>query len=293
MKKFVAFILILLGMIMMTGCTSYSSKKFNNLKFDELLTNKEKTELIKNVKENFIKFSKVNIVEESQEKHGRIDNSEKTEITLFAYSNYYVTGEAQVNNSYSKEGISYKQHSKVKLDIWNNTDKKAIIYKEAVDGEDPEFNIITTYNEETEEVKNNVYNFVLNMVLGYIQALENYDAYKLKNGGYAFAKSNYDETFTPVNWVNEIKERHTLDESQVVVVVNEKYELTEITVYEASSTNRDTDTNEWYSDTRKISSKSLSIEVFYKTRKEKTDSISSLNSAYNEYLNNLNKKGDE
>ena len=280
MKRFIAILILMVAAIVLCGCTSYSANKFNDLKVEEALSNKEKTKLLEEIEKTFVEFSKVTISSESFEKQGQTDNVEKVEITFKAYSNYLVVGSGKYDVKENEEGISFQQSEKIEMSIWASDENKAILLY-SKDGDDEDYSFYSSFTEENASTKkNDVYLFVYNYLENMSDEFENLKAYKLKNGGYMLAASEKNESYNAVAWGNETKERYNLQESQIIVIIDKDYHITGITVYSSKSTNRDPDTGEWYSKTKKVEGTSVSIEISYGSRKEDSSKVSSLNNSY-------------
>ena len=291
MKRLVAIFLVMIIVVLSFGCTNNSANRFSDLSFDDELSNKEYNELLEKMEDAFIGFSKITISYEDFEKYGQVDNKDSMEFTVKAYNNYLAVIEGKSTKRVDEEGIRYTSTSKATMDIWADDTLKMIITHHAEDGEDDYYAQGMYTEENASDKKKQVYQYFYE----YLQDILDFEfddlkGYKLKGGGYALANSNKNESYAAVAWGNETRERYNLNESQIVVIIDKDYRITEITMYSSGSTNRDPDTNEWYSSTRKISGTSATIKVTYGSRKDDTQKVSNLTNGYKEYVN---KKGDE
>ena len=291
MKKIIAAFILIITLSFSFGCTKYSASRFNDLKFDDELTAKEKNDLLEKLEDSFISFSKVTISMESFEKYGQIDNKETAELSFKAYNNFLVVGEGKHTKDVDDNGIRYNKKSTIEMDAWANDESNKVIMFYATDGDEDYSELMSYTNENASTRKNEAYLFLLDRLEDLVdEDFEDLNGYKLKGGGYALAISNKNEAYNATTWGTETRERYTLNETQIVVIIDKDYRITEITMYSSSSTNRDPDTGEWYSSTKKISGTSVTIKVSYGSRKDDTSKVSSLNSGYKE---DQNKQADE
>ena len=284
MKKVLYIILIAFILVALTGCNNYKSGKFNEkLEFGEELTDEQITEVIKKVKEKWLSFSKVTVKAESKNELKEEYYNENITYEYTAYKNSLIHIDVEDKVDSYEDGIKIKKVEKSTRDIWNYKEGSKIMEKIARRSG-------TTYNQvyaysvaEQAEVGKNAYLKALDMLQQLIANMNNMDVYE-KNGSYIFISSAKNENYSGVAWGNETKEKHTLSQTQKIIVVNKDYEIEKMLSYAEQYTNQDPVTNEWYRKDKKISYTSIEVKVTYKETKENTELENELNTAYKKSL---------
>lgn len=284
MKKTLYIILIAFILVILTGCNNYKSGKFNEkLEFGEELTDEQATEVIKKVKEKWLSFSKVTVKAESKNELKEEYYNENITYEYTAYKNSLVHIDVEDKIDSYEDGIKIKKVEKSTRDIWNYKEGSKIMEKIARRS-GTTYNLVYSYNEsEQAEAGKNAYLKVLDMLQQTISNMNNMDVYE-QNGSYIFISSAKNENYSGVAWGNETKEKHTLSQTQKIIVVNKDYEIEKMLSYSEQYTNQDPVTNEWYRKDKKISYTSIEVKVTYKDTKENTELENELNTAYKKSL---------
>ena len=278
MKK----ILFVLGIIALafslSGCNSYKANKFNkNLSFTEEIKGQDKTKLIEEIKNKWTEFSKATIIGES--KYESDDSSENAsyDLEFKAYSNdvFQLTGTSKSNTN--SDGIKLSEKEDIDVCIWNYKTDKSVVERSKVNNEYT-YSVINTYANEADGSKT-TYLEAFQYIEGMTSNISGLDVYK-DGSGYVLIQSSRQESYVGVNWGSEVKERYTLNENQIIFVVNKNYEIEKILMYSAITTNRDPDTNQWYKRNKRISIESVEIKLTYGKVKENKNLENELNSDY-------------
>lgn len=284
MKK-VFLILILFALVcMLGGCNTYSAKKFNNnLVFNEVLSAKEKESLIKEIEAKWLGFSKVTIKTETKYESNAAYSKQTSQQVFKAYKNSLVSADCTLKVDDYSDGVKLKNTKNYQINIWDMAEANTVLSSNNMNG-DTAYTAISIYTvADKADAYKKVYLEVLDRIETITGSLNSLTAYKTKSG-YVLMDSTKNENYTGVAWGNETKERYNLNQEQIIYVVNKDYEIEKVVYYNEIITNRDPDTNEWYSNSRKISSVSIEVKVKYGETKENADLISALNSAYKESL---------
>ena len=284
MKK----ILFVLGIIALafslSGCNSYKSNKFNkNLSFSEEIKGKDKTKLIDEIKNKWTEFSKAKITGESKYESEDSTENASYDLEFKVYTNdvFQLSGTGKSNSS--SDGIKLTKKEDVDVCIWNYKTDKSIVERNKVNDEYT-YTVINTYANDADGSKT-TYLEAFQYIEGMSASVTALDAYK-DGSNYILIQSSRQESYVGVNWGSEVKERYTLNENQIIFVVNKNYEIEKIIMYSATTTNRDPDTNQWYKRNKKVSEDSVEIKLTYGKVKENKDLENELNSDYASKKNN-------
>lgn len=284
MKK----ILFVLGIIALafslSGCNSYKSNKFNkNLSFSEEIKGKDKTKLIDEIKNKWTEFSKAKITGESKYESEDSTENASYDLEFKVYTNdvFQLSGTGKSNSS--SDGIKLTKKEDVDVCIWNYKTDKSIVERNKVNDEYT-YTVINTYANDADGSKT-TYLEAFQYIEGMSASITALDAYK-DGSNYILIQSSRQESYVGVNWGSEVKERYTLNENQIIFVVNKNYEIEKIIMYSATTTNRDPDTNQWYKRNKKVSEDSVEIKLTYGKVKENKDLENELNSDYASKKNN-------
>ena len=284
MKK----ILFVLGIIALafslSGCNSYKANKFNkNLSFSEEIKGKDKTKLIDEIKNKWTEFSKAKITGESKYESEDSTENASYDLEFKVYTNdvFQLSGTGKSNSS--SDGIKLTKKEDVDVCIWNYKTDKSIVERNKVNDEYT-YTVINTYANDADGSKT-TYLEAFQYIEGMSASITALDAYK-DGSNYILIQSSRQESYVGVNWGSEVKERYTLNENQIIFVVNKNYEIEKIIMYSATTTNRDPDTNQWYKRNKKVSEDSVEIKLTYGKVKENKDLENELNSDYASKKNN-------
>ena len=229
MKK----ILFVLGIIALafslSGCNSYKSNKFNkNLSFSEEIKGKDKTKLIDEIKNKWTEFSKAKITGESKyESEDSTENSSyDLDFKVYANDVFQLSGTGKSNSS--SDGIKLTKKEDVDVCIWNYKTDKSIVERNKVNDEYT-YTVINTYANDADGSKT-TYLEAFQYIEGMSASITALDAYK-DGSDYILIQSSRQESYVGVNWGSEVKERYTLNENQIIFVVNKNYEIEKIIIY--------------------------------------------------------------
>lgn len=284
MKKGLLILILFVLVCMLGACNTYSAKKFNNnLVFNEVLTAKEKEDLIKEIEAKWLGFSKVTIKTETKYESNAAYSKQTNKQVYKAYKNGLVSGDCTIKVDDYSDGVKVKYTKNYQINIWDMSEENKIMNSSNISGETN----YTTTSIYVEADKQDAYKKVYMEVLDNIEAMtatfNSLTAYKTKSG-YVLMDSTKNENYSGVAWGNETKERYSLNQQQIIFVVNKDYEIEKVVYYNEIITNRDPDTNEWYDGTRKVSSASIEVKVKYGDTKENADLVNELNATYKESL---------
>ena len=284
MKKTLYIILITLIVFLLCGCNNYRSGKFNEkLSFGEELTNEKKEEIIKNIKDKWLSFSKVAVKIESKNELKEEYYNENVTYEYAAYKNSLIHVDVEDKIDSYEDGIKIKKVEKSTRDIWDYAEGSKVMER-ITRRNGTTYNLVYSYSEtEKKEASKQVYLKALDMLSQLIANMNNMDVYEEK-GSFVFIASAKNENYSGIAWGNETKEKHTLSQTQKIIVVNKDYEIEKMLSYAEQYTNQDPVTNEWYRKDKKISYTSIEVKVTYKETKENTELENELNTAYKKSL---------
>lgn len=284
MKKTLYIILITLIVFLLCGCNNYKSGKFNEkLSFGEELTNEKKEEIIKNIKDKWLSFSKVVVKIESKNELKEEYYNENVTYEYAAYKNSLIHVDVEDKIDSYEDGIKIKKVEKSTRDIWDYAEGSKVMER-ITRRNGTTYNLVYSYSEtEKAEASKQVYLKALDMLSQLIANMNNMDVYEEK-GSFVFIASAKNENYSGIAWGNETKEKHTLSQAQKIIVVNKDYEIEKMLSFSEQYTNQDPDTNEWYRKDKKISYTSIEVKVTYKDTKENKELENELNDAYKKML---------
>ena len=284
MKKTLYIILITLIVFLLCGCNNYRSGKFNEkLSFGEELTNEKKEEIIKNIKDKWLSFSKVAVKIESKNELKEEYYNENVTYEYAAYKNSLIHVDVEDKIDSYEDGIKIKKVEKSTRDIWDYAEGSKVMER-ITRRNGTTYNLVYSYSEtEKKEASKQVYLKALDMLSQLIANMNNMDVYEEK-GSFVFIASAKNENYSGIAWGNETKEKHTLSQTQKIIVVNKDYEIEKMLSFSEQYTNQDPVTNEWYRKDKKISYTSIEVKVTYKETKENTELENELNTAYKKSL---------
>ena len=282
MKKLFFACLILLLLFALSGCNSYKYKKFNdNLSYGEILSNSDKEELLKKVKEKWVDFSKVEVKEVSEYESDTTNLKINTKYKIQKYSNDLFTINGKQSIKSKTNGISINQDRVINISVWNYLYRKKVI--NATDtGEGIVYSVVYDYFiDGGAYASDNTYLEALNIIGDETKKIENLDAYREKNGKYAFVFSNGTNGDSHANKIGTL---YSQSKTQIIYIVNKKYEIEKVLYYYSLDTNRDPDTSNWYSKIRRVSFSAMEFKISYGSVKSNSELVDALNNAYEESL---------
>ena len=225
MKKTLYIILITLIVFLLCGCNNYRSGKFNEkLSFGEELTNEKKEEIIKNIKDKWLSFSKVAVKIESKNELKEEYYNENVTYEYAAYKNSLIHVDVEDKIDSYEDGIKIKKVEKSTRDIWDYAEGSKVMER-ITRRNGTTYNLVYSYSEtEKKEASKQVYLKALDMLSQLIANMNNMDVYEEK-GSFVFIASAKNENYSGIAWGNETKEKHTLSQTQKIIVVNKDYEI--------------------------------------------------------------------
>ena len=258
MKKIILLTLAA-SLIGLCGCKNKNAtSSFKEYKFDDVLSNTEKAELIQHVKERLNGVSAV--TSESYSKYEisnqKTESNAKTNLSL--YDSAHVHKETTTTTNMVVDGITVKKTDNSTYDRFNYADKKTIVTYNTT--EDDETYSLTYYtDEQASSIDTNV---ISNAVTNALPSIDNLEGYK-DGSGYALALSNIDEEYTAYEWGDSTKELHTISRSQTIIKISSSYLITSCYTYADVETNRDPGTGGWYKKDKQVYLATNNITVKY------------------------------
>lgn len=280
-KVFLIFIFIIL-LFSLSGCSKYKYNKFNeNLDFDEKLSDEEIEEVTEQALKNWNNFSTLKMRSDSYYNTNNSYSKIKNNLTVKAFSNSLIQASGTSKSEYDRDGSRIKENEKIEVYAWDCEEDNAIVQRELVNGE-TRFYVIKQYKENEDNHGQYTYQYVFEAIRDLLPFLfKSFEAYKTNNG-YIFFMSERNEMTR--QWKDDdSREVYSLNEMQLIVLMNKKCEITEILEYYTTTSNQDPDTREWYDKNVKYRTIAIQIKISYGKQKENTKIVEELNEGYKEY----------
>ena len=252
MKKTFLLPILLLGLTLASCGSSKAGTKgeFKDLKYGEALLEDEAQEVAYKafVNANQVSSATVEEVEYEEGDNTKAESKEKTEVKIS--SEGYLRATVKAESSQTVQGLTWKEKHEVVEQMAfatkkiEDVDVYARIIYESVDGiEEMESTLVTkaAVDDAAEHAS-------MNTVGGYFAGLiaaQNMQVFKVKKGFEAVV-SSIDESHTAVEWDQGYKEYVQITKMQTKYVINDKYQVTEMTSDLEFHTNRDAQTGAWY-----------------------------------------------
>lgn len=252
MKKTILLPILLLGLTLASCGSSKAGTKgeFKDLKYGEALLEDEAQEVAYKafVNGNQVSSATVEQVEYEEGNNTKAESKEKTEIKIS--SEGYLRATVKAESSQTVQGLTWKEkHEIVEQMAFATTkiedvDVYARIIYESIDGVEQMESTLVAKAAVDEAAEHMSMNTVGGFFAGLINA-QNMQVFKVKKGFEAVV-SSIDESHTAVEWDQGYKEYVQITKIQTKYVINDKYQVTEMTSDEEYHTNRDALTGAWY-----------------------------------------------
>ena len=252
MKKTFLLPILLLGLTLASCGSSKAGTKgeFKDLKYGEALLEDEAQEVAYKafVNANQVSSATVEEVEYEEGDNTKAESKEKTEVKIS--SEGYLRATVKAESSQTVQGLTWKEKHEVVEQMAfatkkiEDVDVYARMIYESVDGiEKMESTLVAKA-----AVDNAAEHMSMNTVGGFFAGLitaQNMQVFKVKKGFEAVV-SSIDESHTAVDWDQGYKEYVQITKMQTKYVINDKYQVTEMTSDLEYHTNRDAQTGAWY-----------------------------------------------
>ena len=252
MKKTILLPILLLGLTLASCGSSKAGTKgeFKDLKYGEALLEDEAQEVAYKA---FVSGNQVSSATVEEVEYGEGDNTKaeaKTKTEVKISSEGYVRATVKAESSQTVQGLTWKEKHEVvqqmafattKID---DVDVYARMVYQSVDGVEQMNSTLVTKATVDDVAEHMSMNTVGGFFAGLINA-QNMQVFKVKKGFEAVV-SSIDESHTAVEWDQGYKELVQITKIQTKYVINDKYQVTEMTSDEEYHTNRDAQTGAWY-----------------------------------------------
>ena len=252
MKKTFLLPILLLGLTLASCGSSKAGTKgeFKDLKYGEALLEDEAQEVAYKafVNANQVSSATVEEVEYEEGDNKKAESKEKTEVKIS--SEGYLRATVKAESSQTVQGLTWKEKHEVVEQMAfatkkiEDVDVYARMIYESVDGIEKMGSTLVTKAAVDDAAEHMSMNTVGGFFAGLITA-QNMQVFKVKKGFEAVV-SSIDESHTAVEWDQGYKELVQITKMQTKYVINDKYQVTEMTSDLEFHTNRDAQTGAWY-----------------------------------------------
>lgn len=252
MKKTFLLPILLLGLTLASCGSSKAGTKgeFKDLKYGEALLEDEAQEVAYKafVNANQVSSATVEEVEYEEGDNTKAESKEKTEVKIS--SEGYLRATVKAESSQTVQGLTWKEKHEVVEQMAfatkkiEDVDVYARMIYESVDGIEKMGSTLVTKAAVDDAAEHMSMNTVGGFFAGLITA-QNMQVFKVKKGFEAVV-SSIDESHTAVDWDQGYKEYVQITKMQTKYVINDKYQVTEMTSDLEYHTNRDAQTGAWY-----------------------------------------------
>ena len=252
MKKTFLLPILLLGLTLASCGSSKAGTKgeFKDLKYGEALLEDEAQEVAYKafVNANQVSSATVEEVEYEEGDNTKAESKEKTEVKIS--SEGYLRATVKAESSQTVQGLTWKEKHEVVEQMAfatkkiEDVDVYARMIYESVDGIEKMGSTLVTKAAVDDAAEHMSMNTVGGFFAGLITA-QNMQVFKVKKGFEAVV-SSIDESHTAVEWDQGYKELVQITKMQTKYVINDKYQVTEMTSDLEFHTNRDAQTGAWY-----------------------------------------------
>lgn len=252
MKKTILLPILLLGLTLASCGSSKAGTKgeFKDLKYGEALLEDEAQEVAYKafVNGNQVSSATVEQVEYEEGNNTKAESKQTTEVKIS--SEGYLRSTAKAESSQTVQGLTWKEKHEVvqqmafattKID---DVDVYARMIYQSVDGVEQMGSTLVTKAAVDDIAEHMSMNTVGGFFAGLINS-QNMQVFKVKKGFEAVV-SSIDESHTAVDWDQGYKEYVQITKVQTRYVINDNYQVTEMTRDEEYHTNRDAQTGAWY-----------------------------------------------
>lgn len=264
MKKF----LILLPAFLLIGCSNAKGVSFKDLKFDKPLNAEQLEEFDKNFTEASKTVKTLKLSSLSEEKHGFVERTTDGEGTYTMYTNgYKYEGSGKIDSK--DNGVSYSTKETGTENAW-------VIKK---DGASKIVTVTTT--SESKETDIEVENYEEEALgLAFFAVTVGLDENDLdevviyqKGKEYAAVFSQETKQVTDKSEVmGQKKDLIQITNEQLVIEIGKDYKVKSASYFFNRSTNRDPDTNEWYSKAKPTKTLKTTMKVSYGSQETRNES---------------------
>ena len=264
MKKF----LILLPAFLLIGCSNAKGVSFKDLKFDKPLNAEQLEEFDKNFTEASKTVKTLKLSSLSEEKHGFVERTTDGEGTYTMYTNgYKYEGSGKIDSK--DNGVSYSTKETGTENAW-------VIKK---DGASKIVTVSTT--SESKETDIEVENYEEEALgLAFFAVTVGLDENDLdevviyqKGKEYAAVFSQETKQVTDKSEVmGQKKDLIQITNEQLVIEIGKDYKVKSASYFFNRSTNRDPDTNEWYSKAKPTYTLKTTMKVSYSSQETRNES---------------------
>ena len=252
MKKTFLLPILLLGLTLASCGSSKAGTKgeFKDLKYGEALLEDEAQEVAYKafVNANQVSSATVEEVEYEEGDNTKAESKEKTEVKIS--SEGYLRATVKAESSQTVQGLTWKEKHEVVEQMAfatkkiEDVDVYARMIYESVDGIEKMESTLVAKAAVDDAAEHMSMNTVGGFFAGLITA-QNMQVFKVKKGFEAVV-SSIDESHTAVEWDQGYKELVQITKMQTKYVINDKYQVTEMTSDLEFHTNRDAQTGAWY-----------------------------------------------
>ena len=252
MKKTFLLPILLLGLTLASCGSSKAGTKgeFKDLKYGEALLEDEAQEVAYKafVNANQVSSATVEEVEYEEGDNTKAESKEKTEVKIS--SEGYLRATVKAESSQTVQGLTWKEKHEVVEQMAfatkkiEDVDVYARMIYESVDGIEKMGSTLVTKAAVDDAAEHMSMNTVGGFFAGLTNA-QNMQVFKVKKGFEAVV-SSIDESHTAVEWDQGYKELVQITKMQTKYVINDKYQVTEMTSDLEFHTNRDAQTGAWY-----------------------------------------------
>ena len=252
MKKTFLLPILLLGLTLASCGSSKAGTKgeFKDLKYGEALLEDEAQEVAYKafVNANQVSSATVEEVEYEEGDNKKAESKEKTEVKIS--SEGYLRATVKAESSQTVQGLTWKEKHEVVEQMAfatkkiEDVDVYARMIYESVDGIEKMGSTLVTKAAVDDAAEHMSMNTVGGFFAGLTNA-QNMQVFKVKKGFEAVV-SSIDESHTAVEWDQGYKELVQITKMQTKYVINDKYQVTEMTSDLEFHTNRDAQTGAWY-----------------------------------------------
>ena len=252
MKKTILLPILLLGLTLASCGSSKAGTKgeFKDLKYGEALLEDEAQEVAYKafVNANQVSSATVEEVEYEEGNNTKAESKEKTEVKIS--SEGYLRATVKAESSQTVQGLTWKEKHEVVEQMAfatkkiEDVDVYARMIYESVDGIEKMGSTLVTKAAVDDAAEHMSMNTVGGFFAGLTNA-QNMQVFKVKKGFEAVV-SSIDESHTAVEWDQGYKEYVQITKMQRKYVINDKYQVTEMTSDLEYHTNRDAQTGAWY-----------------------------------------------
>ena len=252
MKKTILLPILLLGLTLASCGSSKAGTKgeFKDLKYGEALLEDEAQEVAYKAFVNANQVSSATVEEVEYEEGNNTKAEAKTKTEVKISSEGYIDATVKAESSQTVQGLTWKEKHEVVEQMAfatkkiEDVDVYARMVYESVDGVEAMQSVLINKAAVEDAAEHMSMNVVGQYFAGLINA-QNMQVFKVKKG-YEAVVSSIVESHDAVDWDQGYKEYVQITKTQVRYVINENYQVTEMTSDEEYHTNRDAQTGAWY-----------------------------------------------